>query len=101
MSCEECGELRTHRFRSSADMVNALQVAAAEVDRGVLAPVLAKDRTVPEEMAIDSALQSGALPDVVRYRFACTVCGDAFELSADIRDGNGEWKRNDETNPPA
>jgi hypothetical protein len=81
-------------------MVNALQVAAAEVDRGVLAPVAAKDRTIPEEMAISSALQSGALPDVVSYRFTCTVCGDAFALTADIHDGNGEWKRNDETNPP-
>ena len=101
MSCEECGELRTHRFRSPADMVNALQVAAAEVDRGVLAPVVKGDRTVPEDMAISSALQSGALPDVVCYRFTCTVCGDGFELTAAVHDGSGEWKRNDETNPPA
>src|SRR4051812_48751888 len=96
MPCEECRELNTHRFKSHTDLVNALQVAAGEVDRGVLAPDSRRDRTIPEEMAISSALQSGALPGVVRYRFKCTVCGDAFELAGDTAEGGGEWKRNDE-----
>jgi hypothetical protein len=98
MPCEECQELRSHRFSSRTDLINALRVAAGEVDRGVLAPVLVSDRTIPEQSAIDSALRSGALPNVVLYRFKCVVCGDAFELSADTRQGNGEWKRNDEEN---
>ena len=96
MPCEECRELRTHRFNSRTDLVNALQVAAGEVDRGVLAPVLIEDRTIPVQMAIGSALQSGALPDAVLYCFRCTVCGDRFELAADTYHGNGEWRRNDE-----
>jgi hypothetical protein len=96
MPCEECRELRTHRFNSHTDLVNALQVAAGEVDRGVLAPVLAADRTIPEQVAIRSALEAGALPDVVLYRFKCTVCGDGFELAADTNQGNGEWSRNGE-----
>lgn len=100
MPCEECRELNTHRFSSHTDLVNALQVAAGEVDRGVLAPVLAEGRSIPEQMAIGSALEAGALPDVVRYRFTCTVCGDGFELAADTHHGNGEWSRNGEKDAP-
>jgi hypothetical protein len=96
MPCEECRALNTHSFSSHTDLVNALQVAAGELDRGVLAPVSAADRTIPEQIAIRSALDSGALPDIVLYRFRCTVCGDAFELAADTSVGNGEWKRNGE-----
>ena len=96
MPCEECRELHTHQFDSRTDLVNALQVAAGELDRGVLAPVLVADRTIPEQIAIRSALESGALPDVVLYRFKCTVCGDGFELAADTNQGKGEWSRNGE-----
>ena len=96
MPCEECRALNTHRFNSHTDLVHALQVAAGEVDRGVLVPVLKTDRTIPEQVAIASALESGMFPDAVLYRFKCTVCGDAFELAADTSLGNGEWKRNDE-----
>jgi hypothetical protein len=99
MPCEECRDLQTHRFSSQTDIVNALRVAAEEVDRGVLAPVAAADRTVPELMAIGSALQAGALPDVLLYRFKCTLCADDFELTADTSRGEGEWRRNDERNP--
>jgi hypothetical protein len=95
MPCEECRELRTHRFNSRTDLVNALNVAAGEVDRGALAPAVVED-SIPVQMAIGSALQSGALPDIVLYRFKCTVCGDRFELAADTYHGNGEWRRNDE-----
>jgi hypothetical protein len=98
MPCEECRELHTHRFRSRTDLINALRLAAEEVDRGVLAPVTVADRSIPEQVAIESALQAGALSDVVLYRFKCTVCGDNFELSADTYHGNGEWIRNDERN---
>jgi hypothetical protein len=96
MPCEECRDLRTHRFSSRTDLINALQVAAGEVDRGVLASVAVADRTIPERIAIRSALESGALPGVVLYRFRCTVCGDGFELAADTNEGNGEWSRNGE-----
>ena len=100
MSCEECHELRTHRFGSRTDLVNALRVAAEEVDRGVLVPLAQADRTIPEQVAIGSALQAGAFPDAVLYRFKCTVCGDHFELAADTDRGNGEWRRNDERSAP-
>jgi hypothetical protein len=100
MPCDECRELHTHRLGSRTDLMNALQVAAGEVDRGVLEPVSVGDRTIPEQVAIGSALQAGALPDVVLYRFRCTICGDDFELAADTYHGNGEWRRNDERNAP-
>ena len=96
MPCEECRLLNTHRFNSHDDLVNALRVAAGEVDRGVLTPVLAADRTIPEQIAIGSALESGAFPEAILYRFKCTVCGDAFELTADTSLGNGDWTRNGE-----
>jgi hypothetical protein len=101
MPCEECRALNTHSFGSHTDLVNALQVAAGEIDRGVLAPVVAADRSIPEQIAIRSALESGAFPDVVLYHFKCTVCGDAFELAADTSAGNGAWKRNGEQNAGA
>jgi hypothetical protein len=101
MPCEECRELRTHRFSSHTDLVNALQVAASEVDRGVLAPVPAAERSIPEQVAIGSALESGAFPDVVLYRFKCTVCGDGFELAADTNEGKGQWSRNGEQSADA
>ena len=92
--------MKTHRLGSQTDLVNALQVAAGEVDRGVLEPVSVVNRTIPEQVAIGSALQAGALPDIVLYRFRCTICGDEFELTADTHHGNGEWRRNDEHNDP-
>jgi hypothetical protein len=99
VACEECGELRTHAFRSKADLVHALQVAAAEMDRGALERTVVTDRSIPEQVAIRSALSSGALPDVVLYRFKCTVCGDQFALSADTEHGGGSWIRNEEPLP--
>ena len=97
MACDECRELNTHQFRSPSDLVHAFQVAAAEVDRGALVRVQANEYALPEELAIGSAIASGALPNSVLYRFKCAVCGDAFELSADTEQGSGGWSRNDET----
>nr|AUN35557.1 hypothetical protein [uncultured bacterium] len=96
MACDECGELNTHQFRSSSDLVRALQVAAAEVDRGALERIDVSDLSIPEQVALRSALASGRFPDVVFYRFKCTVCGDLFALSADTEEGRGGWTRNDE-----
>lgn len=93
MTCEECRELKTHEFRSSDDLLHALQVAAAEVDRGVLERIQRDALTVREREALDSALVSEALPDTVRYRFQCTVCGDRFELHADTCHASGGWTR--------
>lgn len=94
MACTECAELSTHAFRSADDLIHALRVAAEESNRGVLAPI--EEREPPraaEEEAIYSALDSGALPGAVRYRFRCTTCGDRFTLAADVRSGSGSWSR--------
>ena len=93
MTCEECSDLQTHTFRSPADMLHALQVAAIEVDRGVLIRVNREELTHAEQEALDSAIASEALPDSVRYRFKCTVCGDLFELCAETYLGKGSWTR--------
>ena len=93
MTCEECRALQTHEFRSPDDLLHALQVAAAEVDRGVLARIQREALTVPEQEALESAFVSEALPDTVRYRFQCNVCGDRFELYADTYHGRGGWTR--------
>jgi len=98
VACEECIELNAHAFRSPADLVHALQVAANEVERGVLEPVRVVEPGIPEQMAIRSALSAGALPDTVLYRFKCVVCGDGFKLFADTYHGTGGWTRNDEPN---
>jgi hypothetical protein len=96
MPCEECQALSTHRFGSLDDLINALQVAAAESDRGVLRQVDERKTTISEQEAMESVFASGALPDNVKYRFNCTICGDRFELLADTRQGSGTWIRNDE-----
>jgi len=93
MTCEECRDLQTHTFRSPADLVHALQVAAAEVDRGVLARVNSEELTDIERDAMDSVFASEAMPDNLRYRFKCSVCGDLFELYAETYSGNGGWTR--------
>ena len=93
MPCEECHELRSHRFSSRTDLVNALRVAAEEVDRGVLAPVAQADRTIPEQVAIGSALRAGAFPDAVLYRFKCTICGDAPSVLAEKRPSRRNLRR--------
>ena len=46
--------------------------------------------------ALDSSLESGALPNTLRYRFRCEVCGDTFSLYADTRTGEGGWAREGE-----
>ena len=93
MPCEECGELQTHEFRSPDDLINAVQVAAAEVDRGVLRRLNVKDLSDSAEQALDSVFAARALPDTLEYRFECTVCGDCFELHADTHHGTGSWTR--------
>jgi hypothetical protein len=97
MSCEECRDLQTHAFRSPDDLLHALQVAAAEVDRGLLARVHAEELGAAAQEAMQSAFESRSLPNTVRYRFRCTVCGDLFELWADTGDGSGAWTRQEGT----
>jgi hypothetical protein len=93
LTCEECRDLQTHEFRSPADLLHAVQVAAAETDRGVLRRIRAAELTSAEQEAVDSAFASDALPDTARYRFECTVCGDRFDLVGDTRTGAGGWTR--------
>ena len=93
MSCEECRELQTHTFRSPADLLHALQVAAAEVDRGALVRVNRDELSDLERESFESVLASEAMPDNVRYRFKCSVCGDLFELYAETYRGSGGWTR--------
>ena len=96
MACDECKELNSHAFRSSDDLVHAFQVAATELDRGVLARVQVESLSAAEQEALSSIFAANALPDALRYLFRCTVCGDAFELVADTNEGSGSWKRQDE-----
>ena len=91
--CEECGDLVSHEFRGADDLLHAVQVAAAEVDRGALVRIEAADLSAAERQALDSALAADATPGSVRYRFKCAVCGDRFELNADIAAGSGSWVR--------
>ena len=94
MPCIECSELSTHAFRSPDDLIHALRLAAEEANRGVLAPI--EERASPgaaEQEAIYSALESGAMPGAVKYRFRCTTCGDRFTVAADMREGTGSWTR--------
>jgi len=97
MSCDECRELQTHAFRTPSDLVHAFQVAAAEMERGVLRRTQAAEHSVAEQQALDSIRSAGAVPGAVVYRFECSVCGDRFELAAEIDQGTGGWTRNDET----
>ena len=93
MSCEECIDLSTHAFRDSDDLVYAVRLAAQEVDRGVLRRVATPRLEDAAQEALDSSLTSGALPNSVRYRFRCEVCGDEFTLHADTASGQGGWTR--------
>lgn len=94
MACEECRDLTAHEFRSAEDLIHALRLAAEEANRGVLEPVEErKARGAAEGEALYSALDAGAMPGAVRYRFRCTTCGDRFVLEADMREGTGSWSR--------
>ena len=93
MTCEECGSLGSHEFRSPDDMLHAVQTAAQEVDRGVLRRIgIAGDLAPNEQAAIESAHESGSVPGTIRYRFECVVCGERFELVADTERGTGGWR---------
>ena len=97
MSCEECRDLATHTFRSPDDLIHALRLAAEEVNRGVLSRV--GEQVSPgtaEGDALYSVLATGALPELVQYRFRCEVCGDHFSLTADVSQGLGGWTREGE-----
>ena len=98
MPCDECRELSTHSFRSMDDLVHAVRLAAEETDRGVLGRIPGEPLPQPAQEALDSSLASGAMPDTIRYRFRCNVCGDTFALYADTRTGEGGWTR-DATQP--
>ena len=93
MSCEECRELLTHVFRTPDDLVHAVRLATEEVDRGVLVRSSAPTLESAAQEALDSSLDSGALPNRIRYRFRCVVCGDTFALEADASTGEGGWTR--------
>jgi hypothetical protein len=92
MSCQECRELSTHAFRSTDDLIHAVRLATEEVDRGVLCHVKPELEASAQE-ALDSSLSAGALPNSVRYRFRCNLCGDTFSLNADTASGEGGWTR--------
>lgn len=96
MACEECRALSTHTFRTMDDLVHAVRLAAEETDRGVLARIAAEPLPQSAQEALDSSLESGALPNTLRYRFRCEVCGDTFSLHADTRTGEGGWAREGE-----
>ena len=100
MSCEECRELSTHAFRTFDDLVHAVRLAAEETDRGVLARIVGEPLPQAAEEALDSSLASGALPNTLRYRFRCEVCGDTFSLHADTRTGEGGWTREGSASVP-
>ena len=93
MPCEECRELTTHTFRSPDDLVHAVRLATEEVERGVLSRVNPEQLAPAERQALDSSLDSGALPDTLRFRFRCEVCGDNFTLHANTETGQGGWTR--------
>jgi len=93
MTCEECKDLSTHAFRSGDDLVYAVQVAATELDRGVLRRVNRADLSVAEQEALYSAVESGGRPGTLLYQFECTTCGDRFELAGDPEEGTGSWTR--------
>jgi hypothetical protein len=93
VSCEECRELSTHTFRSPDDLIHAIRLATEEVDRGVLRRVTTERLATADQEALDSSLASGALPNSVRYRFRCEICGDHFSLHADAASGQGGWTR--------
>ena len=99
MTCEECRDLTTHAFASHADLVYAVQTAAQETERGVLVRDDPPARGVAEREALDSAVEAGAYPGTLAYRFRCTVCGDLFVLRGDTATGTGSWIRNDEPLP--
>lgn len=90
--CAECASLTTHEFRSVDDLVHAVQVAAAETDRGVLRRIQAPQLSMHEREALDAALAT-SLPQGIRYYFECTQCGDKFELVGDTGTGLGHWAR--------
>jgi hypothetical protein len=96
MPCEECRSLTTHTFRTVDDLVHAVRLASEEVDRGVLSRVNPRQLAPSERQALDSSLESGALPGAVRFQFRCEVCGDRFTLEADTRTGQGGWTREGE-----
>jgi hypothetical protein len=75
------------------DLVHAVRLAAEETDRGVLGRIPEETLSQPAQEALDSSLASGAIPNTVRYRFRCKVCGDTFVLYADTRTGEGGWTR--------
>jgi hypothetical protein len=93
IACAECIDLTAHEFRSPEDLINAVRVAAQEMDRGVIERVVDSRRGAAEQESLESVFASGALPDTIRYQFRCTVCGDVFTLFADTRDGSGSWSR--------
>src|SRR5688572_29362258 len=97
MPCDECRELTTHAFRNADDLIHAVRLAAEEVDRGVLKRVGVDTPGDAEREALASVLACGEMPDVVRYRFACEVCGDTFTLAADTTHGSGGWIREGDT----
>ena len=100
VSCEECRELSTHSFRSTDDLVHAIRLATEEVERGVLGRVTSEQLASAEQEALDSSLTSGALPNSVRYRFRCEVCGALFTLHADTHSGQGGWTREGDRDGP-
>jgi hypothetical protein len=95
MPCDECRDLSSHAFRSPDDLINALRVAAEEMNRGVLARADGVVLRDSEQEALESSLATGALPRGVTYRFRCNLCGDRFVLEADMETGAGGWTRED------
>jgi hypothetical protein len=90
--CARCRQLKTPLpIEQPDDLRRATRLAKKNVDNGTLA--LAGPETLPGSQPFAQLSPAGPWDDVVHFIFACTACGQRFELSAETYHGaGGAWR---------
>ena len=86
--CDKCKDLNTvFRIRVPSDLDRAIRIAKANVADETI--TVLESETGQWSTPFHQLATSGAWDDLLLYVFACTSCGQRFNLSAETYHGSG------------
>lgn len=86
--CEKCEPWNTERpIRTPGEFITLIAQVSEAVKSGLLVVRASKDWVGDGSFA--DLVASATWPDLVSHAFACSVCGQEFELSVEIYHGSG------------
>jgi hypothetical protein len=94
MACTRCEELNQMvTIERPSDLENVLRVIRGNLADGTLASIAPERSSMTAMQPIEHVAPAGPWPDLLHYVFACTACGQRFQLDAETYHGSGgSWR---------